>query len=81
MNCHVYLPGDLAQRPRLKLKPRTVDKPINDLAETASRMSIFGQGKPRDERDARSSQADEEEVEEKRSHGRQHGRRESDSSS
>lgn len=43
--------GDLANRPKLNLKPRTVDVPINQLADTASRMAIFGGGKPRDEKE------------------------------
>lgn len=44
---------DLANRPRLKLKPRSVERPVNELADTASRMAIFGGGKPRDEKQAR----------------------------
>jgi len=42
---------DLANRPRLNLKPRTVSNPVNALADTASRMAIFGEGKPRDDKD------------------------------
>lgn len=41
---------ELAQRPKLNLKPRSVKDPVNQLAETASKMSIFGEGKPRDEK-------------------------------
>ena len=42
---------DLAARPKLNLKPRTVDRtPVNDLADTFSRASIFGSGRPRDEK-------------------------------
>lgn len=43
---------DLVGRPRLNLKPRTVDKtgPVNELADTVSRTSIFGSGRPRDEK-------------------------------
>ena len=44
-----YFLVDLARRPRLNLKPRTVSDPVNSLAETASRSAIFGQGKPRGE--------------------------------
>ena len=43
-------PEDLAQRPRLKLQPRSVKDPVNQLAETASKLTIFGGGKPRDEK-------------------------------
>jgi len=43
--------GDLENRPRLQLKPRSVDVPINQLADSLSRSKIFGSGKPRDEED------------------------------
>jgi hypothetical protein len=39
-----------SQRPRLNLKPRTVVDPVNQLADSANRMAIFGHGKPREER-------------------------------
>lgn len=38
-----------SQRPRLNLKPRTVTDPVNQLADSAQRMAIFGEGKPREE--------------------------------
>ena len=41
---------DASQRPRLNLKPRTVTDPVNQLADSASRMAIFGEGKPREEK-------------------------------
>ncbi|XP_054156073.1 eukaryotic translation initiation factor 4H-like isoform X2 [Oppia nitens] len=44
-------PEELANRPRLKLLPRSIDRPINDLAETKARDSIFGGAKPRDEKE------------------------------
>ncbi|XP_019850096.1 PREDICTED: eukaryotic translation initiation factor 4H-like isoform X2 [Amphimedon queenslandica] len=44
-------PADLVGRPKLNLKPRTVNKAVvNDLADTVSRASIFGSGRPRDEK-------------------------------
>lgn len=43
--------GDLANRPRLNLKKRTVVDPVNCLAETSGRSAIFGEGKPRAEAD------------------------------
>ncbi|XP_018902418.1 eukaryotic translation initiation factor 4H isoform X2 [Bemisia tabaci] len=43
-------PVDTSNRPRLKLAPRSVNAPINDLADTLQRSSIFGNAKPRDEK-------------------------------
>ena len=52
--------GDLANRPKLNLKPRTVSNPVNELADTASRLAIFGGGKPRAAKDdeSRKSESD-----------------------
>lgn len=41
---------EAADRPKLKLLPRTVERPINELAETKDRASIFGGARPRDEK-------------------------------
>ncbi|XP_073828571.1 eukaryotic translation initiation factor 4H1 isoform X2 [Musca autumnalis] len=41
---------DDSERPRLQLKPRTVDAPINGLAETKQAAAIFGNAKPREEK-------------------------------
>ncbi len=38
-----------AARPKLKLLPRTVKDPVNQLAETMQQQTIFGGAKPRDE--------------------------------
>ena len=42
---------EIANRPKLKLLPRTVAAPINELAESKARDSIFGGARPRDERE------------------------------
>ncbi|RWS13555.1 eukaryotic translation initiation factor 4H-like protein [Dinothrombium tinctorium] len=41
---------DSSERPKLKLLPRSVEAPVNDVAETKDRAAIFGEAKPRDER-------------------------------
>lgn len=41
---------ELASRPRLKLKPRTVKDPVNEVASSVQQMTIFGGAKPRDEK-------------------------------
>ena len=40
---------EAAARPRLKLQPRTVKDPVNSLADTMQKQSIFGDAKPREE--------------------------------
>ena len=40
---------ELAERPRLKLQPRTVKDPVNEVASSVQQMTIFGGAKPRDE--------------------------------
>ena len=42
---------DLERRPKLKLKPRTVTDPVNELATNLQSAAIFGGAKPRDERE------------------------------
>lgn len=42
---------EAANRPKLKLLPRTVNAPINDVANVTSRSTIFGDAKPRDEKE------------------------------
>lgn len=41
---------DTTGRKRLVLAPRTVQDPVNALAETATRCSIYGGAKPREEK-------------------------------
>ena len=55
---HLVSIEELAQRPRLKLQPRSVKDPVNQLAETASKLTIFGGGKPRDEKQYEGSKRD-----------------------
>ena len=47
-NCYHYS-EESAARPKLKLLPRTVKDPVNQLAETMQAQSVFGGAKPRDE--------------------------------
>lgn len=46
----VYCFADDSERPRLNLKPRTIQAPINALAETKQSAAIFGNAKPREEK-------------------------------
>ena len=48
-SCFVCFTDD-SERPRLNLKPRTVQAPINSLAETKQAAAIFGAAKPREEK-------------------------------
>jgi translation initiation factor 4H len=40
-----------AGRPKLNLAPRTVQDPINGLAQTRQAAAIFGDAKPRDKKE------------------------------
>lgn len=46
---------ELAARPRLKLQPRTVKDPVNEVASSVQQMTIFGGAKPRDENERRTN--------------------------
>ena len=49
-NAYVILfAEESAARPRLRLLPRSVKDPVNALAETMQKQSIFGDAKPREE--------------------------------
>ena len=45
----IFFLGDLALRPKLNLKPRTVSNPVNSVSDDSTRSAIFGEGKPRTE--------------------------------
>ena len=48
--CYFYFfSEEAAARPKLKLLPRTVKAPVNELADTLQKQSIFGGAKPREE--------------------------------
>ncbi|XP_022663815.1 eukaryotic translation initiation factor 4H-like isoform X2 [Varroa jacobsoni] len=49
-NYQQSFPKDHSDRPKLKLAPRTVTTPVAALADALARSSIFGEGKPRDDR-------------------------------
>lgn len=51
---------ELASRPRLKLKPRTVKDPVNEVASSVQQMTIFGGAKPRDEKVVKPKEGDNE---------------------
>ena len=42
--------GERSARPKLKLLPRTVATPLNEADASTRSASIFGEGKPRDEK-------------------------------
>lgn len=46
-----FILDEAAARPRLKLLPRSVKDPVNAVADTSNRSSIFGEAKPRDEKE------------------------------
>ena len=48
---HCFPAEDLERRPRLNLKPRSVKTVASEVSSTTQRSSIFGSGKPRDEKE------------------------------
>ena len=51
---YYYFASDAAAaRPKLQLLPRTVKDPVNTVVHSEKNASIFGTGKPRDEREFR----------------------------
>lgn len=55
--CHVA--EEMEGRPKLKLLPRSVNAPVNELADNLERAKIFGEAKPRDEKEFEKKKGDE----------------------
>ena len=49
---------EASHRPRLKLLPRSVKDPVNDVANAMQQAKIFGGAKPRDEKQYEQKQAE-----------------------
>jgi fructose-bisphosphate aldolase class 1 len=45
----IIISADVGTRPKIKMQPRTVNNPLNQLAETSQSSKIFGGAKPREE--------------------------------
>ncbi|CAH3108561.1 unnamed protein product [Porites lobata] len=58
---------ELAARPRLKLQPRTVKDPVNEVASSVQQMTIFGGAKPRDGNERRTNREERDRSESKSS--------------
>lgn len=52
MNVNDYLSEEAAARPRLKLLPRTVKDPVNQVANELAQSKIFGGARPVDRKDS-----------------------------
>ena len=57
-NNHCSSAGSSGNRPRLKLLPRTVKDPVNEIADSMQQAKIFGGAKPRDEKQYEQKQAE-----------------------
>lgn len=71
-NIHIYFfsfikTEELAARPRLKLQPRTVKDPVNEVASSVQQMTIFGGAKPRDGNERRTNREERDRSESKSS--------------
>lgn len=63
-----FFAEEAAARPKLKLLPRTVKDPVNQLADTMQQQKIFGGAKPREDTESSSRRESESNADEEPNH-------------